>query len=283
MVVSNRNLLFRWSIFRGYLSFREGTHQKNGELSPWKGIFFLKDINHLPTINLQMKWLFSRGVYIIYTCTWTIQTLFWSEEQNSRDTTEFNKTKLPHDPFCWDFFWWNDQHFFEDQTGHLFVWEMIQLDDEPNHNIKQLVFHQTSIKDWMMISSRYNILYCFPEWHQRIIFKARHMWQLSKEPTNEANIVSTTKPSEYTIQRISIFTHWKPNLYIYKCNKKYQIYIYIYQYKSISTYIYIYTYIFIKNNISKYKHSKGCFTSFIRSNPNAIAATKAWMFYPTLR
>ena len=29
IVVSNRNLLFQWSIFRGYVSFREGNHEHN--------------------------------------------------------------------------------------------------------------------------------------------------------------------------------------------------------------------------------------------------------------
>ena len=164
MVVSNRNLLFRWSIFRGYL-VSGGYPPKNGELSLGKGLFFK---GHQSSSNHQFAnkmFVFKRSIYNIYMYMDYTNT-FWSEEQNSRDTTEIQQDKLPHDPFCWDIFgemtsifwgsnrspfWWSWRSSIK---ATIFLWEMFQLDDEPNHNIKQLVVHQTSIKNWMMISSK---------------------------------------------------------------------------------------------------------------------------------
>ena len=59
MVVSNRNLLFQGSIFRGYVSFREGT--PNNQFFPrmfgdFPTIFYIKIWNHLIETTIY-KWL----------------------------------------------------------------------------------------------------------------------------------------------------------------------------------------------------------------------------------
>ena len=93
--------------------------------------------------------VFKRG---IYTCTYT----FWSEERNSRDTTEFNKTTSTWFfhmtwPFLWDIFGEIFPPIFEDRTGHLFLWEMWDVGWRLKSQHKTMGGnHQTSIKNCMI-------------------------------------------------------------------------------------------------------------------------------------
>ena len=104
MMVSNRNLLFQGSIFRGYVSFREGTcsWKKSGKLTSWGWLVVY--FHYWPGVSAPSKqWLalgfLNHQQYV--SISWNTFSWRWSFFANDSNSSFLVLQNLPDIYSCW--------------------------------------------------------------------------------------------------------------------------------------------------------------------------------------